>query len=75
MGLTVAYKPGKIDKAYFTLDFMTAPHLYCAVIDVSKAQLHDHLLPVDVDKRIKGRKQTTPMNSYGSSPSAELSLP
>ena len=75
VGLTVAYKPGKIDKAYFTLDFMTAPHLYCAVIDVSKAQLHDHLLPVDVDKRIKGRKQTTPMNSYGSSPSAELSLP
>ena len=36
VGLSVAYKPGKIDKAYFTLDFMAAPHLYCAVVDVSK---------------------------------------
>ena len=75
MGLTVAYKPGKIDKAFFTLDFMAAPQLYCAVIDVSKAQLHDHLLPVDVDKKIKGKTKVPPAHSYGSGSSYELSLP
>ena len=74
MGLSVAYKPGKIDKAYFTLDFMAAPHLYCAVVDVSKAQLHDHLLPVNVEKKIKGNN--IPLkSSYGSGSEGELDLP
>ena len=74
VGLSVAYKPGKIDKAYFTLDFMAAPHLYCAVVDVSKAQLHDHLLPVNVEKKIKGNN--IPLkSSYGSGSEGELDLP
>ena len=47
--------------------------LYCAVVDVSNAQLHDHLLPVNVEKKIKGNN--IPLkSSYGSGSEGELDL-